>query len=131
MRHENEICDVFHPHPDRIRSLVDSLPDLTHLAELFKILSNTTRAEILYLLYRDELCVCDIAELLNSSVSNISHHLRILRTARLVKYRRDGRQAFYTLDDDHVVQLFRAGLEHLEHIDGPGHRIHSADTGNT
>ena len=115
MGRENDICDIFHPHPDRIRLLANSLPDLNHLAELFKILSNTTRAEILYLLDREELCVCDIAELLNSSVSNISHHLRILRTARLVKYRRDGRQALYTLDDDHVFQLFRAGLEHLEH----------------
>ena len=110
-----DLCDLFQPHPDKVDALKGQVPELTRLADLFKALSDPTRAGILYLLSRGELCVCDIAEILESSVSNISHHLRILRAAHLVKYRRHGRQAFYSLDDDHVVDLFRAGLEHINH----------------
>ena len=115
MTSNEDLCDVFQPHPQVVTALRESIPDLNRLAELFKVLGDPTRAQIIYLLSQHELCVCDIAELLDSSVSNISHHLRVLRNCSLVQYRRAGRQAFYRLDDDHVMHLFSAGMKHLEY----------------
>lgn len=83
------------------------------LAELFKVLSDPTRVRILQALHCQRLCVCDIAETLGMTQSAISHQLRILRQARLVRARREGRSIFYTLDDDHVSQVFEQGLEHV------------------
>ena len=115
MPSNEDLCDVFQPHPEVITTLRESIPDLNRLTELFKALGDPTRAHIIYLISRNELCVCDIAELLDSSVSNISHHLRVLRNCRLVRYRREGRQAFYRLADEHVLHLFNAGMRHLEY----------------
>ena len=84
------------------------------LAETFKVLGDTTRVRILDALSRAELCVCDIARLVGLSESAVSHQLRLLRGTRLVRARRDGRQMFYTLDDQHIVGLFEQGLEHVE-----------------
>ncbi len=84
------------------------------LVETFKALGDPTRVRILDALSRDELCVCDISGLLGVSESAISHQLRLLRSMRLVKPRRDGRHIFYSLDDDHIVDLFAAGLDHVE-----------------
>ena len=84
------------------------------LADLFKILGDRTRIKLLSLLASEhELCVCDIAESLNMGQSAISHQLRVLRAARLVKFRKVGKEAIYSLDDDHVVKLMRQGLEHV------------------
>ena len=88
------------------------------LAETFKVLGDTTRVRILDALSRDELCVCDIARRVGLSESAVSHQLRLLRGTRLVRARRDGRQMFYTLDDQHIVGLFEQGLEHVEERDG-------------
>jgi ArsR family transcriptional regulator, lead/cadmium/zinc/bismuth-responsive transcriptional repressor len=88
------------------------------LAETFKVLGDTTRVRILDALSRAELCVCDIARLVGLSESAVSHQLRLLRGTRLVRARRDGRQMFYTLDDQHIVGLFEQGLEHVEERDG-------------
>jgi DNA-binding transcriptional ArsR family regulator len=88
------------------------------LAETFKVLGDTTRVRILDALSRTELCVRDIAELLGLSESAVSHQLRLLRTARLVRPRRAGQQIFYTLDDHHIVGLFAQGLEHVQERDG-------------
>lgn len=85
------------------------------LAETFKVLGDTTRVKILDALSRDELCVCDLAALLRMSSSAVSHQLRVLRDAGLVKYRREGKMIFYSLDDDHVLSLFAQGLEHILH----------------
>jgi len=87
---------------------------LQELAEVFSVLGDRTRICILQALSATELCVCDLSELLSITPSAVSHQLRILRAARLVKYRRQGRQAFYSLDDDHVDTLMRQGIAHLQ-----------------
>ena len=84
------------------------------LAETFKAFGDVTRVRILDAISRRELCVCDIASLIGSSESAVSHQLRLLRGMRLVRTRRAGRQVFYTLDDQHIVQLFAQGLEHVQ-----------------
>jgi ArsR family transcriptional regulator len=84
------------------------------LAETFKVLGDTTRVRILDALSRSELCVQDVAGVLGLTQSAVSHQLRLLRSMRLVRTRRDGRQIFYALDDDHIVKLFAQGLEHVE-----------------
>ena len=83
------------------------------LAETFKVLSNPNRLKIIHTLAQQEMCVSDLAALLDSTDSAVSHQLRVLRTMRLVSYRKDGKMAFYTLDDQHVRQLYDAGLDHL------------------
>ena len=93
------------PPPDEI---------LYELAELFKVFGDSTRIRILYVLFEDELCVGDIAELLNMSQSSVSHQLRILKDAKLVKFRREGKSIFYALDDEHVYHILEMGMEHGE-----------------
>lgn len=87
---------------------------LYELAELFKVFGDSTRIRILYVLFENELCVSDIAELLNMSQSSVSHQLRILKDAKLVKFRREGKSIFYALDDDHVYHIIEMGMEHVE-----------------
>ncbi len=102
---------------ERVEAATRALPEqkvLNGLAETFKVLSNPSRLKIIHALSRDELCVGDLAVLLASTDSAVSHQLRLLRSMRLVKYRRVGKLAYYSLDDQHVQQLFEAGLEHLE-----------------
>lgn len=113
---EKDTCEVFCIEKDKVEKLKNDIPDMTNLAELFKVLADETRVKVVYLLSKEELCVCDIAALLNSTVSNISHHLRVLRTAHLVKFRREGKQVYYSLDDEHVVHIIREGFEHVNHI---------------
>jgi DNA-binding transcriptional ArsR family regulator len=84
------------------------------LAETFKALGDTTRIKILYALSIEELCVCDLTSLLSASQSAVSHQLRILRNMRLVKYRKQGRSVYYSLDDNHIKTLFAEGLKHVE-----------------
>ncbi len=84
------------------------------LAEMFKIFGDNTRIRILWTLFDKELCVYDIAERLNMSQSAISHQLRILKQARLIKVRRDGKNAFYSIDDDHVKKIIEQMLIHVE-----------------
>ncbi|WP_196605241.1 ArsR/SmtB family transcription factor [Pectinatus haikarae] len=86
-----------------------------HLADTFKILGDPTRIKILTILSNDEMCVCDIAATLQMGQSAISHQLRLLRGARLVKFRREGKEAWYSLDDNHVVILLKQGLQHILH----------------
>ena len=85
------------------------------LADLFKVFGDPTRIKVLYLLVKGELCVNDIAASLSMSQSSISHQLKVLKQHRLVKFRRDGKTIFYSLDDDHVVNILSQGLEHIEH----------------
>ncbi len=87
--------------------------EVAGVSEIFKALSDETRTKILYLLAEGELCVCDLADILGMSLPAISHHLRLLRTMRLVKYRRQGKQAYYSLDDGHIVQLIKVAQEHF------------------
>ena len=87
--------------------------ELIDLAELFKMFADSTRIKILYLLFEEEMCVCDIAALLNMTVSAISHQLRILKGAKLVKFRKDGKSVFYSLADEHVTSILAQGMEHI------------------
>lgn len=84
------------------------------LADLYKVFGDSTRIRILYALFEAELCVCDIAELLSMSISAISHQLRVLKQAQLVRYRRDGKTVYYSLADDHVRTILGQGMEHVE-----------------
>ena len=86
------------------------------LAETFKALGDPTRAKIVHLLDRGELCVCDIQEILEMSQSAVSHQLRVLRNLRLVKYRKAGRAVYYSLDDEHITALFDQCLKHVEEM---------------
>ena len=86
---------------------------LYDLAELFKIFGDSTRIKILYVLFESEMCVCDIASLLNMTKSAISHQLRILRQTKLVKIRKKGKEVYYSLADDHVASIYKMALEHV------------------
>jgi DNA-binding transcriptional ArsR family regulator len=104
----------------RSRGRQKLLPDTAaaSLAETFKVLGDVTRIRILDAISQSELCVCDIADSLGLTESAVSHQLRLLRSMRLVRSRRDGRQVFYALDDHHIVQLFAQGLEHVQEREG-------------
>ncbi len=99
-----------------IEQVRDALPDdeiLYDLAELFKVFGDSTRVKILYALFESELCVNDIAQCLNMTPSAVSHQLRILKTNKLAKFRRDGKTVYYSLDDEHVRTIIALGLEHI------------------
>ena len=103
-------------HPDLISSVNEDMPDeelLYDLAELYKVFGDTTRIKILYVLFEAEMCVGDIAELLNASPSTVSHQLRVLKANKLVKFRREGKTVYYSLADDHVRTIIDMGMEHL------------------
>jgi ArsR family transcriptional regulator len=111
-------CSITYIHEDRVQDALaflvkDSTAEL--LAETFKALSDPTRVRMVSLLADAELCVCDLAAALGMSQSAVSHQLRTLRDMRLVRRRREGRQIFYSLDDEHVADLYRRGLEHVAH----------------
>ncbi|ACL74623.1 ArsR/SmtB family transcription factor [Ruminiclostridium cellulolyticum] len=113
---ELEKCDYICLHKDLIDQVLSHLPEETQLydlAELFKVFGDTTRIKILYVLFQAEMCVCDIAQLLNMSQSAISHQLRILKQAKLAKSRRDGKTIFYSLSDSHVRSIIDQGFEHI------------------
>lgn len=98
-------------------NVAKNMPDdeyLYDLADLFRIFGDTTRIRILYSLFDDELCVGDISTILGLTQSSVSHQLRILKDSKLVKFRRDGKSIYYSLDDDHVRSILNLGMEHLE-----------------
>ncbi len=112
-----ERCDITVIHEDVVNSVKEKIPEeeiLYDLAELYKVFGDSTRVKILWALGESEMCVCDIAALLNMTQSAISHQLRILKQARLVKNRRVGKVVYYSLDDDHVKEIFSQGLEHIK-----------------
>ena len=111
-----ERCDYIHAHEDIVNAVNAQMPDeeiLYDLAELFKVFGDSTRIKILYVLFESEMCVCDIAQLLNMNQSAISHQLRVLKQSKLVKYRRDGKTVFYSLADGHVHTILGQGMEHV------------------
>ncbi len=112
------VCGHQELHPASLEAVRAAMPEdaeLFYLAELFRVLGDHTRVRILKALSLSELCVCDIAELLGMTHSAVSHQLRALRAARLVRYRRDGKNVFYAIDDEHVDGLIRQGLDHVRH----------------
>ena len=112
------ICDCNIIHEEIVKKTLSKMPDeylFNKLAEFFKILGDTTRARILFALDQNEMCVCDIANVLGMSKSSISHQLGILRRSGTVKCRRVGKEVYYMLDDEHVQEVFEVGIEHIEH----------------
>ncbi len=116
MAHDQETCGYLCVHEDTVAQVQSTLPGndtLFRLADLFKVFGDGTRIRILYVLFEAEVCVCDLARLLGMTQSAISHQLRLLKQARLVKSRRDGKTIFYALADDHVRTLLQQGMEHI------------------
>ena len=114
-RMEQETGDILHP--DLISSVNQDKPDeemLYDLAELFRIFGDSTRIKILYVLFEAEMCVGEIGQTLGMTQSAISHQLRILKQAKLVKSRRQGKEMYYALADHHVSVIIGMGIEHLE-----------------
>jgi DNA-binding transcriptional ArsR family regulator len=112
-----EVCDVKHSHPDVVTSVRPELVSLRAaeaLAATFSVLGDPTRVRLLDALAAQELCVCELAELVGISESAVSHQLRLLRSLRLVRSRRNGRMVFYRLDDNHIRLLLEQGRRHIE-----------------
>ena len=117
MKNNKAICEITWIDKQKISDVKKKMKSeitIEHLSETFKVLGDKTRVKILFALSIQELCVCEIADLLETTKSAISHQLRILRNTRLVKYRKDGKMAFYSLDDNHITNLFTEGLKHIE-----------------
>ena len=112
-----ERCEYMHVHEAIVNQVNQNMPDeevLYDLAELFRLFGDSTRIKILYVLFESEMCVCDIAALLGMTQSAISHQLRVLRSSKLVKFRRDGKTLYYSLADEHVCRIISQGMEHVE-----------------
>lgn len=108
--------EFLHAHEDVIAKVTEQMPDdetLYDLADLFRIFADSTRIKILYVLFESEMCVYDIAQLLNMTQSAISHQLRSLKQSKLVKYRREGKTILYSLADGHVRTIIDQGMEHI------------------
>jgi DNA-binding transcriptional ArsR family regulator len=116
VKKQSDVCELFCYNKAKVNSLKKSLPSpdrLTRLTDIFKVLGDSTRTKILLALSKGELCVCDISHVLGLSLSAVSHQLRMLRNLKLVKYRNEGRMAFYTLDNEHIMKLVNAGIRHI------------------
>lgn len=113
---EKLACEVIEVHEDiiaRVKQKELTQEQYQDLGTLFKMFSDPTRLKILNALFQEELCVCDLSELLNMTQSAVSHQLSVLRQNRLIKYRRSGKNVYYSLDDDHIKMIFDAGLSHI------------------
>ena len=113
---EEGTCEFMHVHDEIVHNVEQVMPDeqeLLDLAEFFKVFGDSTRIKILYVLSQSEMCVCDIATLLQMGQSAISHQLRVLKQMRLVKFRREGKTVFYSLSDDHIQTILAQGMEHV------------------
>lgn len=111
-----ERCEYLCVHDDVVEKVLSELPQdetLYDLAELFKMFGDSTRIKILYALFEAELCVCDISRLLGVTQTAVSHQLRVLKNSKLVKSRKEGKNVFYSLDDDHVRRIIDQGMEHI------------------
>mgnify|MGYP002517106070 CR=1 FL=1 len=114
---EVEHCDFVHVHQDVVEDVKSRLPaveELQELAGLFKVFGDSTRIRILYVLFQREMCVCDLAQILDMSQSAISHQLRVLKQTKLVTNRREGKTVFYSLADAHIETILNQGMEHIQ-----------------
>ena len=112
-----EKCEFLCIHENVVQDVLRRMPEeelLYDLAEFFKVFGDSTRIRILYALKENELCVCDIANLLDLTQTAVSHQLRVLKSSKLVKARRSGKTVFYSLDDDHIHSILDMGIHHLE-----------------
>ena len=108
----SDLCDSFCP-SDQVECMKDKVLEVAGLSEIFKVLGDETRTKILYLLAHRKLCVCDIAVILEMSLPAVSHHLRLLKALRLVRYVREGKMVYYSLDDEHILHMIREAQEHF------------------
>ncbi|WP_103109331.1 ArsR/SmtB family transcription factor [Brevibacillus reuszeri] len=114
-KQRDDVCEVQCFDDEKVNRLKPFAVESEGVAKIFKALADDTRAKIIHILsMEDELCVCDIANIIGSSIANTSHHLRLLRNMGLAKYRKEGKLVFYSLDDDHVRHLITAGVEHAK-----------------
>ena len=116
MNNDLPCCEFIHVHQDLVEQVRSAMPEETNLydlAELFKVFGDSTRIKILYVLFEAEMCVCDIAQLLNMSQSAISHHLKLLKQSKLVNFRKEGKTVIYSLADNHVRTIIDQGMEHV------------------
>ncbi len=112
-----DVCRSTVIHEDNVRRAMEQMPEeqvLYDMAEFFKVLGDSTRMKIISALFESEMCVCDLSAALNMTQSAISHQLRVLKQANLVKFRREGKVVYYTLSDDHVKHIFDQGLVHIQ-----------------
>ena len=117
MDRDAPICECDEIHADAVSAHKEKMPDeerLYELADFFKIFGDSTRISILFAIDEGEMCVCDIAEILGMTKSAVSHQLKILRRAKLVRYRRCGKNVYYSLSDDHVRDIINKALEHIK-----------------
>jgi ArsR family transcriptional regulator len=120
---EEALCNVHLVHEDAVHAALSDQAceeDLAYLSDTFQVLANPTRLRMVEALSERELCVCDLAAVVGVSQSAVSHQLRQMRQMRIVRYRKEGRMAYYRLDDRHVDTLFRTGLDHVREAGGPG-----------
>ena len=116
---KDSMCDCNVIHKDIVEKALKNRPDevtLLKLSEVFKLIGDLTRIKILWCLDNNEMCVCDIANVLNMSKSSISHQLGTLRRSGIVKCRKVGKEVFYSLDDEHVREIYQIGKQHIEEI---------------
>lgn len=119
-KYVNDCCDDDVVHSGAVERVKAAMPNedmLYDAAELFKVFGDSTRTRILSALFIEELCVCDIAEILGMTKSAVSHQLRTLRQTKIVKARRSGKEVFYSLDDDHISRIYKTAMEHLREND--------------
>lgn len=115
---KTDVCELTHFHKDAIATAVTTLPsdeEIITLSDAFKVLSDMSRLKIVFALMDTELCVCDICQVVGMSQSAISHQLRVLRSANMVKYRKKGKLVYYSIDDAHVSNIIKISLEHMKH----------------
>ena len=118
MNNNMDLCQCKEVQEQVVENIKESIPDeaiVQKLADLFKVFGDGTLLKIFYALLQKELCVCDICEIVEMSQSSVSHQLRLLKTTGLVKYRKEGKTVFYSLDDEHVNSIFNVGLSHIKH----------------
>ena len=116
MKEEKFVCEENCPHLNKINKVKELEPNANEyvkLSNMFKLFADETRIKIICSLLKEELCVCDLCELLNLNQSQVSHQLQLLRNSKLVKYRREGKQIFYSLDDEHVELIIQMALNHI------------------
>lgn len=110
------ICGENYPHYkkiDEVKSVEPNTEEILSLSDMFKLFADNTRLRIICSILNTELCVCDLCELLELNQSTVSHQLGLLRNAKLVKYRRDGKQVYYSLQDEHIEKIISLSLEHI------------------
>ena len=116
---DDELFECTVLHEDVVNGVKKKIPEdemIYDLAEFFKVFADSTRMKIIYALMENELCVCDIASIVQTTQSAISHQLRLLKQAKLVKFRKEGKVVYYSLDDDHISQIVKKGREHIEEL---------------